>query len=103
MDPNDGSGWERETVINLCDAEPGAVNVWTSQRHVGRWLEKACLAYKVPLKKTSRPTWEAIGLPRRLILFRSSVPRGRTLTPEQKAAGADRLAKARAARTAKPK
>lgn len=101
MNSQDASGWERETIINFCDAEPDTVNVWTSQRHVGRLIEKLCLAYNVPLKKTCRPTWEATGLPRRLILFRSSVPRSRNLTDAQKSAGAERLARARAAR-AKP-
>ena len=86
--------WERETICNWSDAEPTLVHVWTSQRSVGRWLEKVCLALKISMRKSGRPTWEA-SLPRSLVLFRQGIRPKRTLSPEQRAACAERLAKVR--------
>jgi hypothetical protein len=93
---SDLSGWERETVVNLCEAEPDTVSVWTAQRSVGRWLEKVTERLGIPMERTSRPTWSAT-LPKSCVLFRLP-PKPRQLTEAQKAAMGERLAKAREAR-----
>lgn len=89
------SGWERETVINFCDAEPGVFSVWTSQRHVGRWLVAAAESVGVSVAKTSRPTWEASGLPMGLLTRRYRLPNRPKPTLEQRAVMAARLKAAR--------
>lgn len=77
--------WERETVIGFNDAEPGLISVWTSQRRIGVWLEKVGQRLGVPVVKTSRPTWDATGLPSGLISLRSSLRKPRPLSDEQRA------------------
>lgn len=92
--------WERETVIQFCDGEPGVVRVWTAQRRVGTWLEKVCAKYSVNLKRgTNRMTWEAI-IPSKCVKLSNPAKEKRVLSPAQKEAMAANLIKARDARNA---
>lgn len=84
--------WERETVINFSDSDPGVIYVWTSQRRIGQWLESVAKTLQITVKKTGRPSWEA-QLPSALITLRKRLRKNRT--PEQRAAAAERLARAR--------
>lgn len=91
--------WERETTLSFCDAEPDILHVWTSQRRIGAWLEKLCSSVGIAVEKTSRPAWQA-KVPISVLILKKSVRK--SMTPEAKAALAERLAKARAAKTSTP-
>lgn len=82
------AAFERETVLNLSDAEPDTVHVWTSQRRIGLWIEKLCKSSGIPLTRTGRPTWEAT-LPSSVLSLRKSIRK--PLSEEEKAKRAARI------------
>src|SRR3990167_2438589 len=85
----ENTAFERETVINFSDAEPGIINVWTSQRRIGQWLEKLAKLTTIDVKRTGRPTWEC-SLPSNYITLRKGPKK--PMTPEQRAAKVEQLA-----------
>ena len=71
---------EKETILQWCDGEPDSVHFWTSRASDGRRIEKLAQRWGFPVKKTSRPTWEAT-IPRaalRKTIFRASPEKKRT-------------------------
>ena len=98
---NPDGPWERETVINFCDAEPNVIHVWTAQRKVGRWLTKICTSLGFPIKTTTRPTWEA-SIPSKALLLRFPSQKKRVNSPSQTQTGIENLRLARLSRLSKP-
>lgn len=97
------SKWERETVIQMSDGEPGLMRVWTAQRRVGTWLEKICGENSLQIKRgTNRDTWDAI-IPSKYLKLRSTLKKPKTLSASQREAMMANLAKGRQARAEKEK
>ena len=85
--------FERETVLNFCEAEPELLNVWTASPRMGRRLEKLCKLQGIEPKRTARPSWEAT-LPIGCLKL-TGIRRKRVLTQDQREKLAARLAASR--------
>ena len=88
--------FERETVLNFCEAEPDKLHVWTASPRIGRKLEKLCKSQGIQPERTSRPTWEAV-LPIGCLKL-TGIRKKRVLSEDQRAKLAARLSEARKAK-----
>jgi len=88
------TAYERETVVTLNDADEYAT-VWTAQRRRITALKKNPAAELLDEGFHGKSAWAQFRIPARLVSFRSTRVK-RELTPEQRAAAADRLRRARA-------
>lgn len=86
---------ERETIVTFNDEDDHA-EIWTAQRPVITKLKKNEAATLIGEGKHDGSAWAQFRLPAELISFRSKKIK-RELTPEQRAALAERLAAGRGA------
>lgn len=89
--------WERETVVNASDGDDH-VTIWTAQRRALTRLRKNAKAVEVRTGYHGTTEWAEFKIAADQWNPVSGIKSNRTMTDEQKAAGAARLAAARAAK-----